>query len=283
MAKPQTQPTNSMRNKLPKTTANFSSGENRASSGVKIITLGGLGEVGKNMMLIEDRGKILIIDMGLRMPDEDMPGIDYIIPNIVSLRGREKDIVGILITHGHLDHIGAIPYLVGKLGNPPMFVAPLAKGILLKRQEDFSHQPKLKISPIEDGKIIRLGPFTIEPFRQNHNINDNFGFVIQTSQGNLVHTSDFKFDDSPVNDPPTDYNRFKRIGRDKVLLLMSDSTNAEQPNHSLSEKVIMENLDEIFKQAKGRIITATFGSLLNRIQQVITLSEKYGRRVAIEG
>ena len=272
-----------MRNKLPKTTANFSSGENRASSGVKIITLGGLGEVGKNMMLIEDRGKILIIDMGLRMPDEDMPGIDYIIPNIVSLRGREKDIVGILITHGHLDHIGAIPYLVGKLGNPPMFVAPLAKGILLKRQEDFSHQPKLKISPIEDGKIIRLGPFTIEPFRQNHNINDNFGFVIQTSQGNLVHTSDFKFDDSPVNDPPTDYNRFKRIGRDKVLLLMSDSTNAEQPNHSLSEKVIMENLDEIFKQAKGRIITATFGSLLNRIQQVITLSEKYGRRVAIEG
>ena len=272
MAKPQTQqvnPSHSLKE----------SGKGK----VKIIPLGGLGEVGKNMMVIEDQGKILIIDMGLRMPDEDMPGIDYIIPNIVSLRGRERDIVGILITHGHLDHIGAIPYLVGKLGNPPMFVAPLAKGILLKRQEDFSRQPKLKISPIEDGKILRLGPFTIEPFRQNHNINDNFGFVISTSAGNIVHTSDFKFDDSPVNDPPTDYNRFKRIGRDKVLLLMSDSTNAEQPNHSLSEKVIMENLDEIFKQAKGRIITATFGSLLNRIQQVITLSEKYGRRVAIEG
>ncbi len=235
------------------------------------------------MMVIEDQGKILIIDMGLRMPEEDMPGIDYIIPNIISLRGREKDIVGILITHGHLDHIGAIPYLVGKLGNPPMFVAPLAKGILLKRQEDFSRQPKLKISPIEDGKILRLGPFKIEPFRQNHNINDNFGFVIETSQGNIVHSSDFKFDDSPVNDPPTDYNRFKKIGRNKVLLLMSDSTNAEQPNHSLSEKVIMENLDEIFKKAQGRIITATFSSLLNRIQQIITLSEKYGRRVAIEG
>ncbi|MCH7828616.1 ribonuclease J [Patescibacteria group bacterium] len=250
---------------------------------IKIIPLGGLGEVGKNMMVIEDQGKILIIDMGLRMPEEDMPGIDYIIPNIISLRGREKDIVGILITHGHLDHIGAIPYLVGKLGNPPMFVAPLAKGILLKRQEDFSRQPKLKISPIEDGKILRLGPFKIEPFRQNHNINDNFGFVIETSQGNIVHSSDFKFDDSPVNDPPTDYNRFKKIGRNKVLLLMSDSTNAEQPNHSLSEKVIMENLDEIFKKAQGRIITATFSSLLNRIQQIITLSEKYGRRVAIEG
>ena len=235
------------------------------------------------MMVIEDQGKILIVDMGLRMPDEDMPGIDYIIPNIVSLRGREKDIVGILITHGHLDHIGAIPYLIGKLGNPPLFTAPLSKGILLKRQEDFSRQPKLKISPIEDGKILNIGPFKVDPFRQNHNINDNFGFVITTSQGNIVHTSDFKFDDSPVNDPPTDYNRLKKIGANKVLLLMSDSTNAEHPNHSLSEKVIMENLDEIFKQAQGRIITATFGSLLNRIQQIITLSEKHGRRVAIEG
>jgi len=255
----------------------------RPHTGVKITPLGGLGEVGKNMMVIEDKGKILIVDMGLRMPDEDMPGIDYIIPNITSLKGRERDIVGILITHGHLDHIGAIPYLVGKLGNPPMFAAPLTRGILLKRQDDFPGQPKLKISPVEDAKVLKIGPFSVEPFRQNHNINDNFGFVITTSQGNIVHTSDFKFDDSPVNDPPTDYERFKKIGKGNVLLLMSDSTNAEQPNHSLSEKVIMENLDEIFKQAKGRIITATFGSLLNRIQQIITLSEKHGRRVAIEG
>lgn len=250
---------------------------------VTIIPLGGLGEVGKNMMVIEDQGKILIVDMGLRMPDEDMPGIDYIIPNIVSLKGREKDIVGILITHGHLDHIGAIPYLVGKLGNPPLYASPLAKGIILKRQEDFPRLPKLKVSPIEDGKILKVGPFRVVPFRQNHNINDNFGFVIETSAGNLVHTSDFKFDDTPVNDPPTDYNRLKKIGKSKVLLLMSDSTNAEHPNHSLSEKVIMENLDEIFKKAQGRIITATFGSLLNRIQQIITLSEKHGRRVSIEG
>jgi ribonuclease J len=255
----------------------------RPSAGVKIIPLGGLGEIGKNMMIIEDQGKILIVDMGLRMPDEDMPGIDYIIPNIISLRGREKDIMGIFITHGHLDHIGALPYLVGKLGNPPVFAAPLAKGIILKRQEDFPQLPKLKISPIEDGKILKAGPFIVEPFRQNHNINDNFGFVIGTSAGNLVHTSDFKFDDNPVNDPPTDYNRLKTIGKNKVALLMSDSTNAEQPNHSLSEKVIMENLEEIVKQAQGRIITATFGSLLNRIQQIITLSEKYGRKVAIEG
>jgi len=235
------------------------------------------------MLVIEDQGKLLIVDMGLRMPEEDMPGIDYIIPNITFLKGRERDIAGILITHGHLDHVGAIPYLVGKLGSPPLWASPLSKGIILKRQEDFQRQPKLKIAPIEDGKLLRIGPFSIEPFRQNHNINDNFGFVIETSVGKILHTSDFKFDDSPVNDPPTDYERLKRFGKEGVLLLMSDSTNAEQPNHSLSEKVIMENLDEIFKQAQGRIITATFGSLLNRIQQIITLSEKHGRRVAIEG
>ncbi|OHA70494.1 MAG: hypothetical protein A3D64_02735 [Candidatus Wildermuthbacteria bacterium RIFCSPHIGHO2_02_FULL_49_9] len=257
--------------------------QQRTQQTVKIIPLGGLGEVGKNMLVIEDQGKLLIVDMGLRMPEEDMPGIDYIIPNITFLKGRERDIAGILITHGHLDHVGAIPYLVGKLGSPPLWASPLSKGIILKRQEDFQRQPKLKIAPIEDGKLLRIGPFSIEPFRQNHNINDNFGFVIETSVGKILHTSDFKFDDSPVNDPPTDYERLKRFGKEGVLLLMSDSTNAEQPNHSLSEKVIMENLDEIFKQAQGRIITATFGSLLNRIQQIITLSEKHGRRVAIEG
>ncbi len=250
---------------------------------MNIIPLGGLGEIGKNMMVLEYQGKLLIVDMGLRMPEEDMPGIDYIIPNIAFLQGRQKDIVGILITHGHLDHIGAIPYLAGKLGNPPIFAANLAKGIILKRQDDFPRQPKLHFSPLENGKQFRLGPFLIEPFRQNHNINDNFGFVIKTPIGNIVHTSDFKFDDNPVNDPPTDYAKFKKIGKEKVLLLMSDSTNAEQPNHSLSEQTIMENLDEVFQQTKGRLIIATFGSLLNRIQQVITLSEKYGRKVAIEG
>lgn len=235
------------------------------------------------MMVIEDKGKLLIVDMGLRMPEEDMPGIDYIIPNITSLQKRQKDIVGILITHGHLDHIGAIPYLVGKLGNPPMFAGKLAKGIILKRQQDFPRSPKLKIAELQDQKRFTVGPFGVEPFRQNHNISDNFGFIIGTSAGNLVHTSDFKFDDNPVNDPPTDYKRLAQIGKQKVLLLMSDSTNAEQPNHSLSEQTIMQNLDEIFRDSEGRIITATFGSLLNRIQQVITLSEKYGRRVAIEG
>ncbi|MDO8470729.1 MAG: ribonuclease J [bacterium] len=248
---------------------------------LRLIPLGGLGEVGKNMMLIEYGDKILIVDMGFLMPGEDMPGVDYIIPNTAYLKGKERNIVGVVITHGHYDHIGAIPYLVSHLGNPPLFAGELAKAIILRRQEEFPG--KLNITTIADGQKFTLGPFRIEPFRQNHNIPDNFGLVIETPLGKIVHTSDFKFDDNPVNDPPTDYKKLERIGKEGVLILLSDSTNAEQPGHSMSEKIIMENLDEIFSQAKGRIITATFASLINRIQQIVTLSEKYGRKVAPEG
>jgi len=250
---------------------------------LRVIPLGGLGEVGRNMMVIECQGKILVIDMGLRMPEEDMPGIDYIIPNSEYLKGKEQDIVGILITHGHYDHIGALPYLVGRLKNPPVFAGALAKAIILKRLEDVPQTAKINIIDVQDGKSFKLGPFEIEPVRQNHSIPDNFGYFISTPLGNLFHTSDFKFDDSPVNELPTNYERLKEIGKRKILLLLSDSTNAEEPNHSRSEKVIMENLEEIFKNAKGRVITATFASLISRLQQIITLSEKYGRKVALEG
>ena len=253
------------------------------SQNIRIIPLGGLGEVGRNMMLLEWQEKILIIDMGLGFPEEDMPGIDYLLPNITYLKGKTKNIVGVLITHGHLDHIGAIPYLLGKLGNPPLYTGELSRGIIIKRQEEFPNQPKLKIIIIKNKSKFTMGPFEIEAFRQNHNIADNFGFVITTPIGNIVHTSDFKFDSSPVNDPPTDFERIRSIGKKNILLLLSDSTNAEEAGESRSEKIIMENLDEIFKNAKGRIITATFSSLINRLQQIITLSEKYGRKIALEG
>ena len=250
---------------------------------VRIIPLGGLGEVGRNMMCLEYDKAILIVDMGFRMPEEDMPGVDYIIPNIAYLKGKEKNILGALFTHGHYDHIAAIPHIVNKLGNPPLFASGLTKGIILKRQEDFPNQPKLNITQVKDGSKIELGPFQIEFFRQNHNIFDNLGLFIRTPIGNIVHTSDFKFDETPVFDIPTDMNKLRELGKRGVLFLMSDSTGAEQENHSLSEKKIMENLEEIFKQARGRIIAATFGSLINRIQQVIVLSEKYGRKVAVDG
>jgi len=252
---------------------------------LRIIPLGGLGEVGRNMMLLEYGGAILIIDMGFRMPEEDMPGVDYIIPNVDYLKNKKEKILGVVFTHGHYDHIGALPYLLEKIWNPRLnfFASPLTKGIILKRQEEFSEQPKLKINEVNDGSKIKLGPFGIEFFRQNHNIPNNLGLFIETPVGNIMHTSDFKFDPEPVNDLPTDFEKLKDFNKRKVLLLLADSTSAEEKGHSLSEKEISNNLEEIFKQASGRIIAATFASLLNRIQQLISLSEKYGRKVCLEG
>ena len=252
---------------------------------LKVIPLGGLGEVGRNMMLLEYQEKILIVDMGFRMPEEDMPGIDFIVPNIGYLKGKNNNILGVVFTHGHYDHIGAIPYLLPKIWHPHLefFASPLAKGIIMKRQDDFPGQPPLKVNEVKDGSIIKLGPFEVEFFKQNHNIPDNLGMIIKTPVGNIIDTSDFKFDDNPVNDKPTNFEKLKSIGKRGILLLMSDSTGAEQEGHSLSEKTIEQNLEEIFKKSSGRIIAATFSSLINRIQQLITLSEKYGRKVAIEG
>jgi len=256
-----------------------------SQSKIRVIPLGGLGEVGRNMMLIEYQEKILVIDVGFRMPEEDMPGIDFIVPNIGYLKGKNKDIVGVVITHGHYDHIGAIPYLLPKLWHPGIefYSSALAKGIIMKRQEEFPGQPPLKVNEVKDGSIIKLGPFEVEFFKQNHNIPDNLGMVIKTPVGNVIDTSDFKFDESPVNDKPTDFEKLRSIGKRGILLLMSDSTGAEEEGHSLSEKTIEKNLEEIFKKSSGRIIAATFSSLINRIQQIISLSEKYGRKVVIEG
>lgn len=252
---------------------------------LRVIPLGGLGEVGRNMTLLEYKDSILILDMGFRMPEEDMPGIDYIIPNIEYLKNKKKNIVGIVFTHGHYDHIGAVPYLIDKIWHPGlrMLGSNLTKAIILKRQGDFPNLPKLEIEDVHDGSRVKLGPFAVEFFRLNHNIPDNFGFFIETPVGNIIDTSDFKFDSNPVNEAPTDFNKLKEIGGRKILLLLSDSTGAEEPGHSLSEKEIFENLEKIFQQSKGRIIAATFASLLNRIQQLIYLSEKYGRKIAVDG
>lgn len=250
---------------------------------LKIIPLGGLGEIGRNMMLLEYGEAILIIDMGLGFPDEDMPGIDFTIPNISYLKGKEKNISAIVITHGHYDHVGAIPYLAGQIGNPIIYASPLTQAIITRRQDDFPSQPKLKIQQVKDGSRIKTGPFSVEFFRMNHNIPDNLGLFIETPVGNILHTSDFKFDPNPMNELPTDFQKLRELSKRKVLLLASDSTSAEEKGHSLSEKEISENLEEIFSQASGRIIVATFSSLLNRIQQIILLSEKHGRRVIIDG
>lgn len=260
-------------------------GHMKKQQNLRIIPLGGLGEVGRNMMLLEWQGKILICDMGFRMPEEAMPGIDYIIPNIAYLKGKQKNILGIVFTHGHYDHIGAVPYLIEKIWHPNLkiFASPLTRGIILKRGEDFPQLPKLEITEVKDGSIVKLGPFRVEFFRQNHNIPDNLGLFIQTPIGNILNTSDFKFDPHPINDLPTNFQKLKELGERKILLMLSDSTGAEEENHSLSEKTIEKNLEEIFKKAGGRIIAATFASLINRIQQIISLSEKYQRKVSLGG
>ena len=255
----------------------------KKSSKLRIIPLGGLGEVGRNMTLFEWEKKILIVDAGLSFPEEDTPGIDYIIPNTNYLQKRKDDIVGLVFTHGHYDHIGAVPYILDRIGNPKMFASDITRAIIIHREHEFPHRSVPNIRIVKSGTHISLPPFAIDFFHQNHNIPGNLGLVITTPVGKIVHTSDWKFDPAPVNDIPTDFKQLEKIGNEGVLLLMSDSTDAEQPGHSLSEQVINENLKKIISSAKQKIVIATFASLINRIQQIIHCSEEAGRKVVLRG
>ena len=251
---------------------------------VRIIPLGGLEEVGRNMAIIEYHNQIIIIDMGLQFPEEDMPGIDYIIPNISYItENKEKEVVGVFITHGHMDHIGAIPHIMPRIGNPPLYATALTRGMILRRQEDFQGTPKLNIQEINRDSTVNIGPFEVEFFHVNHNIPGAVGVVVHTPHGTIMHTGDFKFDHSPTGEAPADFARIVSLGAKGIDVLMSDSTNSESPGHTISESEVQKNLEEIVKQAPGRIIAATFGSLVSRVQQLITLAEKYNRKVALDG
>ncbi|MFA6537271.1 MAG: ribonuclease J [Patescibacteria group bacterium] len=250
---------------------------------LRILALGGLEEVGRNMSVFEYGEDIIIVDMGLQFPEENMPGIDYIIPDITYLKNKLKKIRGVIITHGHYDHIGAISHLMPDLGNPPLYTAKLTAGLIKKRHEEY-HKPALDIRVVDpDTDKIQLGQFEVEFFRVNHNIPDSFGVVIHTPIGTIVHTGDFKVDLSPINDKPIDLNRIALFGAKGILALMADSTDAEHRGHQISEGEITTSLETIFQEAKGRIIVGTFASLINRIQQLLTLAEKYNRRVYLDG
>jgi ribonuclease J len=249
---------------------------------VRVIVLGGLEEVGRNCTLIEYKDDIIVIDMGLQFPEEDMPGIDYIIPNMSYLKGKEKNVRGVIITHGHYDHIGAIPHTVPRIGNPPIFALPIAAGIIKKRQEDYkTSQINLKNISIESE--LQLGVFKVHFLHINHNIPDSAGIVVETPAGTIVHTGDWKYDFHPVGSPPADLLKMAEIGKAGCLLLMGDSTNANRPGHQVSEKVIGEELERIIEKAPGRIIVGTFASLLSRVKQILEISERLGRKVAIDG
>ncbi|MDR3582943.1 MAG: ribonuclease J [Candidatus Pacebacteria bacterium] len=256
----------------------------RGNPSLRIIPLGGLEEIGRNMTVFEYGQDIIIVDMGLQFPDEDMPGIDYLIPDVTYLKGKENNIRGVLITHGHYDHIGAIPHLMEKLGNPPIYMTELTRGIVMKRQEDYQDKAPLNIHTVKKIDRIRLGSFSIEFFHVNHTIPDAVGLAITTPVGTVVHTGDFKFDHSPISDAPADVAKIARLGSENVLALMSDSTDSRTPGYSLSESKIAKTLDEIFEQTReGRLIFATFSSLISRIQSVVAAAEKHGRKVAVDG
>ncbi|HOS99325.1 MAG TPA: ribonuclease J [bacterium] len=254
------------------------------SNKLKIIVLGGLEEVGRNMTLLEYNREIIIIDMGLQFPEEDMLGIDYIIPNTDYLVGKEDWIKGIIITHGHYDHIGAIPHLLGKLKNPPMFMGRLTAGLVEKKIKEQPQCPKAAITIIDENKAIQLGKnFNIEFLRMNHSIPDCFAPIIHTPLGTIMHTGDFKIDYSPVNDKPADLQRIAQFGSQGILLLMSDSTDSTHPGYQISESSIGDEMSRLFEKIEGRIIICTFASQISRIQEIFTLAEKFGRRIYIQG
>ncbi len=251
---------------------------------LKIMVMGGLEEVGRNMTIIEYNKEIIIIDMGLQFPEEDMHGIDYIIPNISYLEGKEDWVRGVIITHGHYDHIGAIPHLMGKIGNPPMFMGKMAAGIVKKRAAEFKRCPKLNISTIDETSRLSLGEsFKIEFLRVNHSIPDCFAIIVRTPLGTIVHTGDFKIDYTPVNDKPADLNRIAQLGGQGILMLMSDSTDATHPGYQISESSIGDEMGKLFEKIDGRIIIGTFASQLSRVQKIFDLAAKYGRKIYLQG
>jgi len=255
----------------------------RPEEKLKITVLGGNEEVGRNMTVLEYGNDIIIIDLGLQFPEEDMPGIDYIIPNISSLKGKQQKIRGIFITHGHYDHIGAVPHLLSDLGNPVIYSSDLTLAIIAKRQEDYKNGTRLKLQAVSTNDVIKAGCFNVRFFGVSHNIPASLGLIIDTPLGKVVHTGDFKLDLNESGDTQAEIDKIAALGKQNVLALLSDSTNASHPGHQLSEMEIQHNLDEIIRTAPGRVIMGTFASLLGRIQQIILAAEKFNKKVAIDG
>lgn len=251
---------------------------------LRVMVLGGLEEVGRNMTVIECNREIIIIDMGLQFPEEDMPGIDYIVPNVTYLKDKKSWIKGVIISHGHYDHIGAIPHIIGEVGNPPMFMGKLTAGLVRRRHVEYKTAPKLKIKEVDETTKLKLGAsFNVEFMRVNHSIPDCFATIINTPLGTIFHTGDFKIDFTPVNDKPADLNKMAQIGARGVRLLMSDSTDATHPGHQVSESHIGEEMGQLFEKISGRIIIATFASQLARVQKIFDLAARHGRRVSLQG
>lgn len=250
---------------------------------LRIIPMGGVEEVGENMTVLEYGDDLIVIDMGLAFPDDTMPGIDYIIPDTKWLEENKRRIRGVIITHGHLDHIGAIPYIIPKIGDPPIYTMPLTAGFIKKRLEEFGLLGRTKINVLAKDDVLSLGSFKIRFFRLNHNIPDSMGLSITTPVGQIIYATDWKFDHTPADGKPTEFDKISKFGAEGVLLLMSDSTNATKPGYCVSERELGNTIDRIFAEAKGRIVFATFSTNVSRIQQLFNSAAKFNRKVIVTG
>jgi len=250
---------------------------------IRLVPLGGLGEVGKNMMVVEYGDDIIIIDVGVMFPDEEMYGVDLVIPDTTYLADKKHRIRGILITHGHEDHVGSLPYVLPILDFPPVYATRLTHGLISVKLKEHGLLEKTTVNVIGLGDQVPLGQCAADFFRVNHSIPDAIGIVLHTPIGTLVHTGDYKFDYTPVDGKPADLGALGRIGNEGVLVMMGDSTRVETPGYTLSERVISESLDKIFANAPGRILIATFASLISRVQQIIDTAVRYDRFVALVG
>jgi ribonuclease J len=249
---------------------------------VALIPLGGLGEIGKNMMAVRMGESILVIDCGLMFPEEELLGIDVVIPDITYLIENKEKLCGIILTHGHEDHIGALPYLIKQL-DVPIYATRLTLGLLYGKLKEQGIAETVDLHVVKPRDIISIGPFKVEFIRVSHSIPDAVAVAIYTPLGILVHTGDFKIDHTPVDGEVIDFYRLAKLGEKGVLVLMSDSTNVERPGYTLSESVVGQTFDETFRFARERIIIATFASNVHRLQQAIIAASQYGRKVAVIG
>lgn len=250
---------------------------------IRLLPFGGLGEIGMNMMAVECDGQFLIIDCGLMFPEAYMFGVDLVLPDISALEQRQAQVTGLILTHGHEDHIGAIPFLWRQLGEPVIYATRLTLGLLSNKLKEFDLDREVELVEIVPRQSFSLGPFDIEPFRVTHSIVDGVGFSINTPAGRIIHTGDFKIDQNPVDGQKTDLPRLAEFGEEGVLLLLADSTNVENEGYTLSERSVGKVLEELIPQCSQRVIVSTFSSNIHRIQQIADAASLAGRKLLVNG
>lgn len=250
---------------------------------IRILHMGGVEEIGRNMSMVEYKDSIIIVDCGIQFSETDTPGIDFILPNTKYLEERKDKIKAMVITHGHLDHIGAIPYIMPRIGNPKIYARNFTQLMIRKRQEEFPYLPELKINIVETGQTIELGDLKVTFWGVSHAIPDAMGIIIETPHGDIVHTGDLRLDHNDGVPTENEVNNFSIFKNRKVLALMTDSTNCEQPGFSISDSVVYKNLESVIRDTPGRLIVSTFASQVERMLFMLRMCEKYGRKVVVEG